>query len=114
MIDLAPTISRLGILRLVGFPPSDPDLPARQFGELQAYLTSTKWAELIKQQYHLFPILLAQVRPLYSAGSLGDRPLAVVLEAQVTAVSQSGRICLSNRPPSRPMASSEGSVAQRM
>ena len=44
-----------------------------------AYLASTKWVELIKRQYHLFPTLLAQVRQLYSAGSLGDRPLAVVL-----------------------------------
>ena len=79
MIDFTPVISRLGILRLLGFPPSDPDLPERQFGELQAYLASTKCAELIKRQYHLFSMLLAQVRPLYRAGSLGDRPLAVVL-----------------------------------
>jgi pimeloyl-ACP methyl ester carboxylesterase len=79
MIDLTPVISRLGILRLLGFPPSDADLPERQFGELQAYLASPKWAELIKRQYHLFPTLLAQVRPLYGAGSLGDRPLVVVL-----------------------------------
>jgi len=79
MIDFAPVISRLGILRLLGFPSSDPDLPDRQFGELQAYLASTKCAELIKRQYHLFPLLLAQVRPLYGAGSLSERPLAVVL-----------------------------------
>jgi pimeloyl-ACP methyl ester carboxylesterase len=79
MMSLTPLISRLGILRLLGFPSSDPDLPERQSGELQAYLASTKWAELIKRQYHLFPMLLAQVRPLYGAGSLSDRPLAVVL-----------------------------------
>ena len=79
MIDFTPVISQLGILRLLGFPPNDPDLPERQFGELQAHLASTKCAELIKRQYHLFPTLLAQVRPLYRAGSLGDRPLAVVL-----------------------------------
>jgi pimeloyl-ACP methyl ester carboxylesterase len=79
MMDLTPFISRLGILRLLGFPSSDSDLPERQEGELQAYLASTKWAELIKRQYHLFPLLLAQARPLYGMGSLGDRPLAVVL-----------------------------------
>src|SRR5262245_33075633 len=82
MIDQTPLISRQGILRLLGFPPSDSDLPERQFGELQAYLASTKWAELIKRQYHLFPTLLAQVRPLYRPGSLGDRPLAVVLGSE--------------------------------
>ncbi len=82
MMDLTPVVSRLGILRLRGFPSSDPDLPERQSGELQAYLASTKWAELIKRQYHLFPMLLAQVRPLYGAGSLGDRPLAVVLGSE--------------------------------
>jgi pimeloyl-ACP methyl ester carboxylesterase len=79
IIDLMPLISQLGLVRLRGFPPSDADLPERQFSELQAYLASTKWAELIKRQYHLFPTLLAQVRPLFGAGSLGDRPLAVVL-----------------------------------
>src|SRR5262249_32790698 len=82
MMDMTPMVSRLGILRLLGFPSSDPDLPERQFGELQAYLASTKWAELIKRQYHLFPMLLAQVRPLYGPGSLGDRPLAVVLGSE--------------------------------
>lgn len=79
MMDATPIISRLGILRLLDFPPTDPDLPERQRQELKAYLASPKWAEAIKQQYHLFPTLLAQVRPLYGAGSLGDMPLAVVL-----------------------------------
>jgi pimeloyl-ACP methyl ester carboxylesterase len=82
MIDTAPLISRLGVLRLIDFPPTDPDLPERQSKELKAYLASTKWAELIKRQYHLFPTLLAQVRPLYGAGSLRDIPLAVVLGSQ--------------------------------
>lgn len=79
MIDAAPFISRLGVLRLMGFPATDPDLPEPQRSELQAFLSSTKWAELIKRQYHLFPTLLEQVRPLYAEGSLGDLPLAVVL-----------------------------------
>ena len=79
MMDATPWISRLGILRVMGFPASDPDLPARQSKELQAYLASTKWAHMIKQQYQLFPRLLAEVRPLYGRGSLGDRPVAVVL-----------------------------------
>jgi pimeloyl-ACP methyl ester carboxylesterase len=79
MIDAAPVISRLGVLRLMGFPATDPDLPERQRGELQAYLASTKWAESIKRQYHLFPTSLAQVRVLFAAGSLGGIPVAVIL-----------------------------------
>ena len=82
MMDGTPFISRLGILRLVGFPSTDPDLPEPQRSELQAYLASTKLAESLKRQYHLFPTLLAQVRPLYNAGSLGDIPVAVVLGSE--------------------------------
>ena len=82
MMDATPFISRLGILRLVGFPATDPDLPEPQRSELQAYLASTKLAESLKRQYHLFPALLAQVRPLYIAGSLGDIPVAVVLGSE--------------------------------
>ena len=82
MIDAAPFISHLGVLRLVGFPGTDPDLPEPQQSELQAYLSSTKWAEMIKRQYHLFPVLLEQVRPLYTPGSLGEIPVAVVLGSE--------------------------------
>lgn len=81
-MDATPVISRLGLLRLLDFPPTDPDLPERQSKELKAYLASTKWAEAIKEQYHLFPTLLAQVRPLYAEGSLQDIPLAVVLGSE--------------------------------
>jgi hypothetical protein len=62
----------------MSFPPTDPDLPEPQRSELQAYLSSTKLAESLKRQYHLFPTLLAQIRPLYAEGSLGNLPLAVV------------------------------------
>jgi pimeloyl-ACP methyl ester carboxylesterase len=82
MMDATPFISRLGILRMLGFPSTDPDLPEPQRSELQAYLSSTKLAESLKRQYHLFPTLLAQVRPLYNASSLGDLPLAVVLGSE--------------------------------
>ncbi|HEX6268663.1 MAG TPA: alpha/beta hydrolase [Anaerolineales bacterium] len=82
MMDATPFISRLGLLRLLKFPPTDPDLPEQQRKELKAYLASTKWAEMIKRQYHLFPTLLAQVRPLYGAGSVGDIPLAVVVGSE--------------------------------
>jgi pimeloyl-ACP methyl ester carboxylesterase len=81
-MDATPFISRLGALRLLDFPPTDQDLPEMQRKELKAYLASTKWAESIKRQYHLFPTLLAQVRPLYTPGSLGDIPLAVVLGSE--------------------------------
>jgi pimeloyl-ACP methyl ester carboxylesterase len=77
-MDATPFISRLGILRLMSFPSTDPDLPEPQRSELQAYLSSTKLAESLKRQYHLFPTLLAQIRPLYMEGSLGNLPLAVV------------------------------------
>ncbi|HRQ42437.1 MAG TPA: alpha/beta hydrolase [Chloroflexota bacterium] len=82
MIDATPFISRLGILRLLNFPPTDPDLPEPQRQELQTYLASSKWAETTRRQYHLFPTLLAQVRPLYTAVSLGQMPLAVVLGSE--------------------------------
>ena len=82
MMDATPFISRLGILRLMMFPPADPDLPEPQKSELQAYLASTKLAESLKRQYHLFPTLLAQVRPLYFPGALGEMPLAVVLGSE--------------------------------
>jgi pimeloyl-ACP methyl ester carboxylesterase len=82
MMDATPFISRLGILRLVGFPATDPDLPEPQRSELQAYLASTKLAESLKRQYHLFPTLLAQVRPLYRTGSLGDIPVAVIVGSE--------------------------------
>ena len=82
MIDAAPFISHLGVLRLMGFPGTDLDLPEPQRSELQAFLSSTKWAEMIKRQYHLFPTLLEQVRPLYTPGSLGEIPVAVVLGSE--------------------------------
>ena len=82
MMDGTPFISRLGILRLVGFPGTDLDLPEQQRNELQAYLSSTKLAKSLKRQYHSFPTLLSQVRPLYGAGSLGDIPVAVVLGSE--------------------------------
>ena len=82
MIDSTPFISRLGLLRLMGFPSTDPNLPEPQQSELKAYLGTNKLAESIKRQYHLFPTLLVQVRPLYEAGSLGDIPVAVVLGSE--------------------------------
>lgn len=82
IMDATPFISRLGLLRLMGFPATDPDLPEPQRSELQAYLSSTKLAESLKRQYHLFPTLLAQVRPLYKAGGVGDIPVAVILGSE--------------------------------
>jgi hypothetical protein len=63
----------------MGFPSTDPDLPEPQRSELRAALSSTKMGETLKRQYHSFPTLLSQVRPLYTEGSLGDIPLAVIL-----------------------------------
>lgn len=82
MIDSGPIVSRLGILRLMNFPPTDPDLPEPQRGDLQAFLASTQWAESTKRQYHLYSTLLAQVRELYIPGSLGSIPVAVVVGSE--------------------------------
>ncbi len=105
-MNAMPAVSRLGILRLMHFPASDPDLPARQRQELGAYLASPKLADLLEQQYRMFPTLLAQVRPLYGPGQLGAIPEAVILGRegdggvtalsplfeQQAALSQNGRI----------------------
>jgi pimeloyl-ACP methyl ester carboxylesterase len=79
MVELGPLVSRLGLLRITRFITAGPDLPARQQAELNAYYASTKFAEMIRRQYHLFATLLAQVR---AARGLGDTPLAVVLGSQ--------------------------------
>lgn len=79
MIDAAPLIGSLGLLRLLNFPGTDPDLPEPQRSALHAHLFASRWADQIKRQYYLYPTLLAQIRPLYATGSLGSRPVAIVL-----------------------------------
>jgi pimeloyl-ACP methyl ester carboxylesterase len=78
MLAAAPFVSRLGVFRLGLIPSfsSDPDLPPRQFEELQAFFNSTKAWETIRDVNTSFSSALDQVR---KAGSLGDIPLVVVL-----------------------------------
>lgn len=82
MIDAAPLVSRFGVLRLMRTVTSDPDLPPQQRAETDAYYVSTRFAETIKRQYHLFPTLLAQIREINTPGRLGNKPLAIILGSQ--------------------------------
>ena len=79
MLDAAPFVSRFGLLRLMRAVSSDPDLPSQQRAETDAYYVSTRFAETIKRQYHLFPALLAQVREINAPGKFGNKPLAIIL-----------------------------------
>jgi pimeloyl-ACP methyl ester carboxylesterase len=77
-LAVAPFLGQLGLLRsgLVPSPPPDPDLPPRQRGELQAYFNSVKYLETLRAVDASFSVALDQVR---SAGSLGSKPLIIVL-----------------------------------
>ena len=77
-LAVAPFLARLGIFRL-GLIPSysaDPDLPAQQRLETQAFFNSTRSLETIRAVDASFSTALDQVR---GAGGLGAKPLAVVL-----------------------------------
>ena len=81
MLVVAPLLGRLGLFR-IGLVPSyssDPDLPARQRAELQAFFDSVKSLQTIRDVDSAFSDALDQVR---SARGLGDRPLSVVLGSQ--------------------------------
>ena len=67
--------ARLGVTRLVGFVPPDPDLPPRQQAETRAYYATAKFADATRDTARAFAATLAQVR---ATGTLGDLPLAVV------------------------------------
>jgi pimeloyl-ACP methyl ester carboxylesterase len=77
-LAVAPFLARLGLFRLgvIPIPRSDPDLPPRQFEELQAYFNTAKYPELLLAVDTAFPAMLAQVR---EAGKLGSIPLAIVV-----------------------------------
>jgi hypothetical protein len=78
---VAPLLRRVGLFR-VGLIPSyssDPDLPARQCAELQAFFDSVKSLQTIRDVDSAFSPALDQVR---SARGLGDKPLIVVLGSQ--------------------------------
>ena len=68
--------SRLGLLRLSGFPPADANLPERQYAEVRALQATSKFGDLLAATERGFKASLAQAR---SVESLGVTPLLVVL-----------------------------------
>jgi pimeloyl-ACP methyl ester carboxylesterase len=81
MLVVAPLLGRVGVFRLGLFSSysSDPDLPAQQRAELQAFFDSVKSLQTIRDVDSAFSTALDQVR---KARGLGDKPLLVVLGSQ--------------------------------
>jgi hypothetical protein len=70
-----PFLARLGLTRLLGFFPADPELPAQHRSEIKAFSSSTKY--MAANSAELLAIAAASAQVL-NAGSLGDRPLVVL------------------------------------
>ena len=81
MLVVAPFLGRLGLFRLGLLPSysSDPELPAQQRAELQAFFDSVKSLQTIRDVDSAFSDALNQVR---TAGGVEDKPLVVVLGSQ--------------------------------
>lgn len=77
-LALTPLLARLGIFRLglIRFFSSDPDLPAQQRKELQAFFDTVKFWETVREVDNAFSQSLDEVR---HAADLGDKPLMIVL-----------------------------------
>jgi pimeloyl-ACP methyl ester carboxylesterase len=82
MATIAPLISRFGVIRLFNLLPAHPDLPPQQREQIEAFNSSSRQVATTAEEFRATSQTTAQVR---SAGSLGDKPLAVV-----TAGGQSG------------------------
>ena len=70
-----PLLTRLGVIRLTNFYPAHPDLPQQQRAQIEAFNSSTRQVGTTVEEFRATPETTAQVR---EAGSLGDKPLAVV------------------------------------
>jgi pimeloyl-ACP methyl ester carboxylesterase len=70
-----PWLARLGIIRLTNFYPAHPDLPSQQREQIEAFNSSTRQVSTTAEEFRATPETTAQVR---RAGSLGDKPLAVI------------------------------------
>src|SRR5215210_1177768 len=70
-----PWLARLGVIRLTNFYPAHPDLPPQQRAQIEAFNSSTQQVVTTVEEFRATPETNAQVR---NAGSLGDKPLAVV------------------------------------
>ena len=75
LLAIAPFLARLGLTRLLGFFPADPELPAQHRSEIKAFSSSTKY--MVANSAELLAIAAASAQVL-NAGSLGDRPLVVL------------------------------------
>ena len=75
LLSIAPFLARLGLTRLLGFFPADPELPAQHRSEIKAFNSSTKY--MAANSAELLAITAASAQVL-NAGSLGDRPLVVL------------------------------------
>jgi pimeloyl-ACP methyl ester carboxylesterase len=72
---IAPLLSRLGVIRLFNVLPAHPDLPQQQRAQIEAFNSSTRQVSTTVEEFRATPEMTAQVR---SAGSLGEKPLAVI------------------------------------
>ncbi len=72
---IVPLFSRLGVIRLFNLFPAHPDLPPPQREQVAAFNSSTRQASATVEEFRATPQTSAQVR---SAGSLGDKRLAVI------------------------------------
>jgi hypothetical protein len=70
-----PFLTRLGVIRLTNFYPAHPDLPEQQREQIAAFNSSTQQVVTTVEEFRATPETNAQVR---SAGSPGDKPLAVI------------------------------------
>jgi pimeloyl-ACP methyl ester carboxylesterase len=72
---VVPWLTRLGVIRLTNFYPAHPGLPPHQRAQIEAFNSSTRQVDTTVGEFRATPQTTAQVR---SAGSLGDKPLAVI------------------------------------
>jgi pimeloyl-ACP methyl ester carboxylesterase len=72
---VAPLLARLGVIRLFDLKPADPDLPQQQRAQIDALGSSTRQVATTADEFRATNQTATQVR---GAGSLGDKPLAVV------------------------------------
>jgi pimeloyl-ACP methyl ester carboxylesterase len=75
LFALAPLFARVGIIRSFDLLPVPTELPAPQRAQIEAFNPSTRSVSTTAAEFRATPQTTAQVR---NAGSLGDKPLAVV------------------------------------
>jgi hypothetical protein len=75
LFAVAPILARLGVIRLFDLLPVPTELPAPQRTQIEAFNPSTRQVATTAEEFRATPETTAKVR---GAGSLGDKPLAVV------------------------------------